>query len=231
MSDAVTTSLISPRELLRQVRLKTMAVGEELRSFADEVATSHGKRVECKRGCDNCCKQKVIVTEAEGVAIYIYLRSEGRWSDELEARLAEEDVHATRTNHSDWFKEKRPCPFLRDGECGVYAVRPISCAATFAINDPSFCGMPDVPPGLGQMQINSPFAPASKDLILFMLSVEAGLGVDGFMTLPAAALAAARRATKREPRRALVVQLHDGVGELIERFDREGAAFDFEATT
>jgi hypothetical protein len=106
-----TSSIIGPKELLRRFRVANFDASSELRGFADELGP-----VSCKRGCDNCCKQKILSTPAEGLSIFLYLRSEGRWSPELEAHLAEEDVYATRTNHADWFKERRPCPFLRSAE-------------------------------------------------------------------------------------------------------------------
>ena len=105
------SSIIGPKELLRRFRVANFDASSELRGFADELGP-----VSCKRGCDNCCKQKILSTPAEGLSIFLYLRSEGRWSPELEAHLAEEDVYATRTNHADWFKERRPCPFLRSAE-------------------------------------------------------------------------------------------------------------------
>lgn len=231
MGMSTDTSLISPRELLRRMRIKTFDAAKEVRGFADEVANQQGKFVVCKRGCDNCCHQKVLSTPAEGLGIFVYLHQQGLWSAELEERLAEEDVYSTRTNHDQWFRQRRPCPFLKDNECSVYPVRPPGCFATFAINAASFCGMPDVPPGLGQMQISAPNAPAMQSLGLFLLGLEENIPGAGYMTLPGAVLAGARHATSREPRRALVINIVTGVPGLIEKFDEAGKTFDFEATT
>jgi hypothetical protein len=228
MSDAVTTSLIGPRELLRRMRIKTFDAAKEVAKMASTLGV-----VSCKKGCDNCCHQKVLSTPAEGLPIFLYLQFKGLWSTELEDELAEADVHGTRTSHHDWFMERRPCPFLRKGECSVYPVRPVGCIATFSINHPDFCGMPDakVPPGLGQMQINAPTAPAMQSLGMLLMGIEVGIPGAGYMTLPGAVLAGARHATLREPRRALVVDLGTGNPGLIEKFDEAGKTFDFEATT
>lgn len=217
-------TLISPRELLRLMHIKTFDAAKEMRQMAGTLGL-----LSCRSGCDNCCRQKVLSTPAEGLAIFLYLQFKGLWSTELEESLAEEDVHATKTSHDQWFRQKRPCPFLKKGTCGVYPVRPVGCIATFSINDPSFCGMSDIPSGLGQMQINAPTAPAMQRLGLFLLSIEQGIPGAGYMTLPGAVLAGARHATEREPRRALVVDLMIGSQSLIERFDAAGKDFDFEA--
>ena len=226
MEKATETSLISPRELLRQMHIKTFDAAKEVAGMAATLGN-----VQCKRGCDNCCHQKVLSTPAEGIAIFLYLKFKDLWSAELEDKLAEEDVHGTRTSHHDWFMERRPCPFLEKGACSVYPVRPVGCIATFSINHPSFCGMPDskVPPGLGQMQINAPTAPAMQSLGFLLMGIEQGIPGAGYMTLPGAVLAGARHATERQPRRALVVPLGIGSGSLIEKFDAAGKTFDFEA--
>jgi hypothetical protein len=215
-------ALIGPKDLLKRVRVAVYDAGNEMRRYADELG-----EVSCKRACNNCCHQKVLSTPAEGLAIYLYLNSLGRWSDALEARLEEDDAYGTKTNHADWFKERRPCPFLKDGACGVYPVRPVGCIATFSTGDPQFCGRPDIETriGYGQMQINAPLAPAMFALGSLLMALDNGIKGAGYMTLAGAALAGARHATKRPARRALVVELGlDGVA-LIDRFDAEGKDF------
>jgi Fe-S-cluster containining protein len=217
--------LIKPHELLKRTRVAVYDAANEARGFADELGD-----VTCRRGCTNCCHQKVISTPSEGLSIYLYIRDEGRWSEALEARLAEEDAHATRTSHSDWFKEKRPCPFLKNDSCSIYPVRPVGCITTFSTGDPNYCGRSDIESrvGHGQMQIHAPLAPAMWQLACLHMSIDQGIGVMGFMTLAGAVLAGARHATKREPRRSLVIGFGDydgGAGGLIEKFDAKGKDF------
>lgn len=217
------TALVSPRELLRLFRTHTFDAGKEMRKLADQVGD-----VKCGKACDNCCHQKVLSTPAEGLAIYLLLRQEGRWSRELEARLDVEDRYATRTSHDEWFKERRPCLFLKNGECSVYAVRPVGCLSTFSTNDPKFCGDSRPPPGTGQMQIDAPTAPAMWRLGTLLVALERGIPGAGYMTLPGAVLAAARFAEKREIRRALVQPIGPNAGDLIQKFDEAGKTFDFD---
>ena len=169
----------------------------------------------------------MLSSPAEGLGIFLYLRSLDLWSDALEARLEEDDAYGTKTNHADWFKERRPCPFLRNSTCTVYPVRPVGCIATFSTGDPQFCGRPDIETriGYGQMQINAPLAPGMFALGSLLLSLDIGIPGSGYMTLAGAVLAGARHATSRPARRALSVELGlDGVA-LIDRFDAEGKDF------
>jgi Fe-S-cluster containining protein len=214
--------LIGPANLLKRIRIAVYDAGAEMRKLANQLG-----EVSCKRSCDNCCRQKVLSTPAEGLAIFLYLNSLGRWSDALEARLEEDDAYATKTNHADWFKEKRPCPFLKDGACGVYPVRPVGCIATFSTGDPQYCGRSDIESriGHGQMQINAPLEPGMLELVLILLSLDNGIPGAGFMTLSGAVLAGARHATKRPERRALVVEMGLEGTKLIDRFDAEGKDF------
>lgn len=215
-------ALIGPKELLKRVRMAVYDAANEARKFADGLGT-----VSCRRSCNNCCHQKVLSTPAEGLAVYLFLRDQGRWSEALETRLADEDAYATKTNHAEWFREKRPCPFLKDGACSIYPVRPVGCITTFSTGDPQFCGLPNIQSriGYGQMQINAPLAPAMWQLASLLMAVDQGIPGMGYMTLAGAVLAGARHATKRPPRRALVMDLGDAADGLIERFDAAGKDF------
>jgi hypothetical protein len=66
----------------------------------------------CRAGCDACCHQRVAVlpAEADAIARHVRTRDPGRV-----ARLT-----APRG-------ERDPCPFLDDGACTIYAVRPLRC--------------------------------------------------------------------------------------------------------
>jgi Fe-S-cluster containining protein len=215
-------NLIKPMDLLKQVRVAVYDAAQEARAYAGTLGD-----VSCRRGCVNCCHQKVLSTPSEGLSIYLLLRSSGEWSADLETSLAEEDAYATKTNHADWFKEKRPCPFLKKGACSVYAVRPVGCLTTFSTGDPAHCADPNIKTrvGHGQMQINTPLAPAMLTLGKLHMSVDLGItGGMSFMTLAGAVLAGARHATGRPERRSLVVDFEDAAS-LIEKFDSAGKDF------
>ena len=68
-----------------------------------------GRSLACKSGCDACCTQPIPMSSAEvmGVRIFLGLQTEVR------------SVAYDGT--------PRPCPFLVNGACSIYPVRPFAC--------------------------------------------------------------------------------------------------------
>lgn len=99
-----------------------------------------GGKISCKSGCANCCYHPVLITAIEGVLLYRWLASHGRWTPSLRASLKE---HADKTrdlNHSVWFLSAIPCPLLgKDAMCSAYEGRPFQCRATFSFGNPGDC--------------------------------------------------------------------------------------------
>ncbi|EPR43165.1 protein of unknown function UPF0153 [Desulfovibrio sp. X2] len=84
-----------------------------------------GRAPACGPGCAHCCRQPVPASEAElrGLAWYAAktLRGPAR------ARVAE----ALRG-----LRLQSPCPFLLDGACAVYALRPLACREFVVLGRP-----------------------------------------------------------------------------------------------
>jgi Fe-S-cluster containining protein len=88
----------------------------------------------CAAGCDHCCNLQVTATPFELIAIHRYLQGEAPWPREtLRARLR--DYLAVRLSvgapfccniHRDT-RDALYCPFLVDGRCAIYPVRPVVC--------------------------------------------------------------------------------------------------------
>lgn len=103
--------------------------------------------VQCKRGCNACCKQFVGVMLPEGAAIVE--EHEGlvkslvprlREDEALHEKLhAEHDGAPVRIAEA-WWKLQRPCPFLsEEGDCRIYDRRPMACRVLNALSDPAQC--------------------------------------------------------------------------------------------
>ncbi len=93
------------------------------------MARSEAQRVACRAGCDHCCYQSVGVTPAEALAIVEYLRSL-LTPTELDALALELGAARERNRGLDSkqrFSPEHPCAFLRDAQCSIYPVRPLSC--------------------------------------------------------------------------------------------------------
>lgn len=96
----------------------------------------------CSPGCDYCCHNQVEVTPPEALLIGNYLEKQfsprelGRLLEKLEYNLSvrsgKSKIEVAR------IRQELPCPFLRQGNCSIYAVRPLVCRAMHAL-DASQC--------------------------------------------------------------------------------------------
>jgi Fe-S-cluster containining protein len=85
--------------------------------------------VACRAGCDHCCYQSVGVTPPEALAIRDHLQKT-RSATELAAVAAHVGERHARTRgltSNERFSPDYPCPFLREGRCSIYEVRPLAC--------------------------------------------------------------------------------------------------------
>ncbi len=81
-----------------------------LYEFMDELYTFVNRFTPCKKGCNYCCHYLVSVTDIE--VAYIESKSKIR---RLKTLLPRNDFHGY------------PCPFLKNGTCGIYQARPFVC--------------------------------------------------------------------------------------------------------
>lgn len=89
---------------------------------AMEAAARNGRSLACGPGCDVCCRQPIPVTPLEFLLMRVWLRF--RADEDSRARL--EARHLTRLRDEP-SPLRRPCPFLLEGGCTVYPVRPLAC--------------------------------------------------------------------------------------------------------
>lgn len=95
----------------------------------------------CHKGCSACCTQNVTITAVEGEAILRYILAEDMslW---LAEKLASSRTHQPpkmttndfasaclkgRDVDPDDHQNLSSCPFLKDGLCRIYPVRPFGC--------------------------------------------------------------------------------------------------------
>lgn len=90
-------------------------------------ATSRGRRLACGHGCAVCCHQPIPLTPLE----FLLMRAQARFrlGAEQRVRLEHAQPDARPPGH-------RPCPFLLDNACTVYAVRPIACRRYLVLDVP-----------------------------------------------------------------------------------------------
>lgn len=86
-------------------------------------------KVDCKPGCSYCCHMEVSAGAPELIGVVAFV--ETKFTDEQRASLGER--LKTRNAESRTMTElekglsSRPCPFLAEGRCSIYPVRPFTC--------------------------------------------------------------------------------------------------------
>jgi Fe-S-cluster containining protein len=85
--------------------------------------------VACKAGCDHCCYQSVGVTPPEALAIRDHLRQTLPAADlaTVAAHVADRNQRTRGLSSDERFSPEHPCPFLSEGRCSIYEVRPLAC--------------------------------------------------------------------------------------------------------
>lgn len=91
---------------------------KRLYAFMEELYRYVDQHTPCRRGCDACCHYPVSVSELE--VLWIEINSSHKRSQQLKQI---EQPHGT------------PCPFLEDGQCSIYAVRPFVCRRHVTLDD------------------------------------------------------------------------------------------------
>lgn len=129
--------------------------GVEVRAAA--IARSSAK-LACTRGCNGCCEEPIMVFRPESARVGHWLAQPenvaardaflaaypdwkariGDLADKLSA-LFETDAANYVAHHVDVWRQGVLCPFNRDGDCTVYAVRPIICRTAHALDTNEYC--------------------------------------------------------------------------------------------
>jgi Fe-S-cluster containining protein len=126
------------------------------RAYEDYVAAvleAEGRTVTCAPGCSACCRHFVSSVEPfELAALHRHIKDREDYPDLLfsshghsvayEKLLAKEgdDEEASDRALHRYFLRGRACPFLeKNGACGVYEYRPMSCRMFFSEGSPRFC--------------------------------------------------------------------------------------------
>ncbi|TCK36703.1 putative zinc- or iron-chelating protein [Paraburkholderia sp. BL8N3] len=91
--------------------------------LADDMMALNGENVACKRGCSHCCHIAVAIMPQEAQVIGSRIRRTPRDDVKLRASFADFD-----------FGYHNPCTFLKEGECSIYANRPLACRVHYSLD-------------------------------------------------------------------------------------------------
>lgn len=139
-------------------RLRSCPDAPSLISFAADLQSSvsrvlqsaagRGVPIACKAGCSHCCNARV---EASAPEIFRIVRElEIRPEEERRRLLQRLESHAALPAGPDAWNRRPPCPFLEDGWCAIYRVRPNGCRKAHSL-EVAKCrdNAPEIPQDLG----------------------------------------------------------------------------------
>jgi len=86
-------------------------------------------KVDCRRGCDHCCRRIVVAGVSEAIRIGEHVLGTFTAADKaaLKARAAAYAEDSLPFRDGRALSARPTCPFLVERECSVYAIRPLAC--------------------------------------------------------------------------------------------------------
>lgn len=151
MSLTIPAAPVKPRRMLPVLRKLT----DDIVTRGIEKSESAGLPISCSKGCGDCCRQALLISEAEAFELYDLVESmpaERRTAVKQRFREARErfaqldwfdrfDVMTERAKAgpnddlarefvsllSEYIEQRVSCPFLEDESCSIYEQRPLTC--------------------------------------------------------------------------------------------------------
>ena len=155
------------------IQAANTVLDEEARQTS-KIIEDKGGAIQCSRGCTGCCNQAVVSDPFEDILIWLFLEAN---DDPLQFfshayPIWKNNTVSTQQSFFMWAEQYykngidtgrhqlldyyEPCPFLRDGLCQIYPVRPYGCRAYLAVS--AQCHTPVLPgdrPGMKGMDFGS----------------------------------------------------------------------------
>jgi Fe-S-cluster containining protein len=85
--------------------------------------------VDCHEGCAFCCHQAVLASNHEVLLIWQFIAEElePQQKNRFRKRAGEKHDRTSGMTAMEFLHYIHPCPFLQDGSCRIYPVRPMAC--------------------------------------------------------------------------------------------------------
>jgi uncharacterized protein len=115
VSPELKAQVVSLPKRVKQVSAVPVVRLQEMLKTADAIFDFAGNFAACARGCGHCCHVSVPITAMEA-----------KWMGERLGVQPMEVKQSIRHNLGE-FGSHTPCPFLANGECSIYEVRPLTC--------------------------------------------------------------------------------------------------------
>lgn len=92
-----------------------------------EVQAQGMPEVACHKGCATCCTIRVVATAPEILLAARYIEALARKGMDLSGRIADADSATRNLGDAGRVALRRRCPFIFEGACIIYPVRPLAC--------------------------------------------------------------------------------------------------------
>jgi Fe-S-cluster containining protein len=112
-----------------------------LYALIDETMARTNRENSCKRGCNFCCHINVDITDPEAAAIHHHCKEN---KIKVDTKYLKERLQVRAKEVA--FSKTAACVFLKNGECSIYAVRPLACRTYLVVNEPKYCDVVSYPP-------------------------------------------------------------------------------------
>ena len=172
------------------------AVTQSIEHGLTRDAAAAEKIITCSKGCGECCSTYYIAAslqECEAIVYWLYQHEEAlkrflRTFDTWQAKIAdaakclnainllygkiilsqatEAEKQAFRSNMNDYESRHITCPFLENGACTIYEVRPYVCACVVSLSPPEWCSLSH--PDRKRMEFLKIELPLAKDMPYFI---------------------------------------------------------------
>ena len=193
--------------------LRKQAAFKDIEQAIIKQTKALGETITCHKGCFFCCSQYVgaSIQECEAIVYYLYqhenlladfLQAYPKWREDVRKneslfkRIGElyNKLGASHTKKpifplireagGHYLAQNIPCPFLSDGICSIYEVRPWTCAGIFVVSPAELCHpmstkMPKNYEVHGEWEIETPMYGKSTAFVLNPLPI----GVYNILTL------------------------------------------------
>ena len=138
---STTETAIEMIQMLRRLekgKSRALTIQDAVDLSISQMPQDIARKVQCKKGCANCCRINVDISDDEAELIGDYLKEKPELVDmerlELQKDWKEDDYIKSFQG------DKGVCPLLQeDKTCGIYPVRPVACRVFLVKSDPKYC--------------------------------------------------------------------------------------------
>lgn len=111
-------------------KIELMGKLAQLEGVRDQITRKVDKLAVCKKGCSYCCNMAVTIHQVDAEVIARHIGVKLNYDFE---------INTDRDDEVDrWLGV--PCPFLKEGACSIYSIRPSPCRTNSNLSDyPDLC--------------------------------------------------------------------------------------------